>query len=183
MNHSLVTNTSFARSIFTNTNAPAEMNTMIQAGVLPSPVAHSKSSSSVISSLSSDQYEKLIYPLNNTPTGNQVCTGGQGGGSGVTMQPLINQATLTYPTAPKTATGNQPIHLFSTQRILDSGGTIYITCSTIFYTSYYPIVNMFVQLHSKTLVKVTHRGTIKMNYDIILKMCFVCQTLLSILCL
>ncbi|KAI5681351.1 hypothetical protein M9H77_02578 [Catharanthus roseus] len=74
------------------------------AGVLPSPVAHSKSSSSVISSLSSDQYEKLIYPLNNTPTGNQVCTGGQGGGSGVTMQPLINQATLTYPTAPKTAT-------------------------------------------------------------------------------
>ncbi|KAI5658310.1 hypothetical protein M9H77_27103 [Catharanthus roseus] len=38
-----------------------EMNNMIQSGGLSSPVAHSKSSSSVISNLSSDQYESLIY--------------------------------------------------------------------------------------------------------------------------
>lgn len=73
LNHNPVTNTtSFSGSAFTSTNAPAEMNNMIQSGVLPSPVAHSQSSS-MISSLSSDEYEKLIYLLNNTQIGHKEC--------------------------------------------------------------------------------------------------------------
>lgn len=91
MSHSSMTNTSFAGIVFTNACAPAEMNNMIQSGVLASP----------------------------------------------------NQTTLTYPTSPKTASGNS-IHPFSTQWILDSGATDHITCSVVFYTSYYPVVNMFV---------------------------------------
>lgn len=76
MNHNPITNTSFVGSVFTNINAPVKMNNMIQSGGLPSPVAHSQSSSSVISSLSSDQYEKQIYLLNNTQIGNQISTRG-----------------------------------------------------------------------------------------------------------
>lgn len=59
------------------------------------------------------------------------------------MQPLINQATLTYPAVLKTVTGI-PIHPFSTQWILDSGATDHITCSTVLNTSNYLVVNMFV---------------------------------------
>lgn len=88
--------------------------------------------------------------------------------AGLGVQPNVNQTTLAYYVAAKATIGNS-IHSPSNKWILDSGATDHITCSTLFYSSCYLVVGIFVQLPTKSLVKVTNKGIIQLNSEIILK--------------
>lgn len=151
---------SFVGSTFVgNESSVDDMKRVIQAqtgGFTPHNCNGCTSGPNMVSNLSHDQFEKLIYLLNNTMIGTQMSTVGSVVASvarlGNARHHIVNQSTLTYLAHSKATTG-KTILPFLNRWILYSGATDHITCSILFYTSCYPVVGIFFQLPNKMFVK------------------------------
>ncbi|KAI5670474.1 hypothetical protein M9H77_10838 [Catharanthus roseus] len=119
--------------------------------------------------LTNEQYEKLMFLLNNTQLqGNIASTGGSGtrAGGGV-VQPVVNQ-TMAFQATSNDALGKSS-HPFSPLWVLDSGATNHIVCHPSYFDSCLPVVNVFVQLPNQLVVPATHKGTLQLSPHLILK--------------
>lgn len=145
-----------------------------------------------VSGLSADQFDKLVYLLNNA----QIQSTTTGGGSKLTFTQPVTSQVMSLKTANDTVAGkivhaltlSKPvinqimkyltvcsnvtgkfIHPLSTFWILDSGASDHIVCSTAYFSRSLPVLHMFVQLPNNVTVPVTHKGTVQFNSCIILK--------------
>lgn len=76
---------------------------------------------------------------------------------------------MAYKATSNTALGNYFSQPLSSIWILDSRATDHIVCNFTLFDSCFPVLDLFVQLPNQLTLTLTHRGTIQLSPEIILK--------------
>lgn len=119
-------------------------------------------SNNAVPSLTTEQFDKLLYLLNNTQLHNSL----HAGTVSAVVGSLVNQTRVFQSTSNDvTCKGSHPL---SKLWVIDSGATNHVPCFASYFTYFMPIFNTFVQLLNKQLVPATQKRIIYLSTSIIL---------------
>lgn len=107
---------------------------------------------------------KLVYLLNST----HLHSNSDGGSTKITLlKHVVNQIIPIQQAEDKTV--GKYKHPLSTLWILDSGAFDHIICPTEYFSSFLPVLGVFVQLPNNLTIPVSLKGTMQFNPSIVLK--------------